>query len=72
MLVLPDRNHSNSWAIRRNTTFLVVTRGKAGAEIEAQLAPENAAGAGAGPVAPVDAFVPDVSQQVQVLFHAYW
>ena len=55
--------------IERRWSFLVVTSGKPGGQIEAHLVPEDAQGAGPGAVGLGPPVLEDVAEQVKVLAH---
>ena len=56
--------------IDRRCSFLVVSSGKPGAEIEAHLAAEDAQRAGAGAVGLGRAMLEDIAHEIEVLPHA--
>ncbi len=69
MLVSPRRNQSSSWMIDLKCRALGGDGGEARLQIEAHLVAEDAAGADAGAILLARAVVPDVPQEIEILFH---
>ena len=69
MLVSPARNHSSSCTIDFSGSFLVVSIGKPGDQIEAHLVAEDRQRAGAGAVVLLRAVGENPFEQVVILVH---
>ena len=69
MLVSPARNHSSSCTMALSGSFLVVTIGKPGRQIEAHLVAEHRQRAGAGAIVLFGAVAENSLEQIVILVH---